>query len=1054
VSENNQSVVMGYMRDSAITQISNNYENKEIVNEYLQEKFEEINKLFEESNLDKIEEIIINIDEKKEKLESSDELQLLEYKALLNILRKKFDRVNFYIQRIDKIGNGEHHKDTIKFNLAIHKNDFEIFREELIIKKVSNCSIDEKELEFFFHTYKFLEGIKFFEKHRGNVVSEDVLAMVAKMYICYQKNESGKEILDNISLKSEDIKLWLTIIELEAILSQYIYIADFVENEDLEKIIKSFLEINIDKISAWEKLYLDMNLVRLYIFYDVNKAEHLVLSLRERSNDLKINILYMDVLEQLRKFEELENIYEEIMQSIDDDNIVSDLIYRGILIKYHFKKYNEVIKLYEDYIDFDDYIGDCTYFYGKSLIEMNGTVKTKNLLQKKIEGKNNFELLLLAELNLGNKEKANGYLEKILNKIDVNNDINLYISEIYMKMERDIKSAFNILKKGAEVKVSFFRELIRLAASTPVDSEFNKVVVKIFLLNYNDSIDEFINGYFYNLFAEKKETRSGYLIAKKMYNKNEFNEIWVNRFLESKIVRHEYKDIQNLINKIQETKNAHYLINVATGYCHLKMFELCIEWSFRAYYYMNEVNKEFILIRLGQIGLELEQNFNKLEFPLKLDGDFVMVLEDEVGIPQIYCFNKQCIYNSFRKESNIHFRSIDDDLYLLLFDKEVGESEFLNEVKLKVIDKIHKYSYMFTKGCEAFFGISQKITISENPNEDGIQPIIDMLELQEFNQNENLKAYLNNKIPFTMLCSSLELVPAYINSLRFSEDKYIYAGKSYIKSIESKKIILSLRSIFLLYFNNLLEVLVETYDVVIGVELINFLKEQLSNLYKELSKDTKRIGTINGKPFINEETKICKIEEIKSYKEIINILENVEVVKVGLEKNILISLPEKIFLDIDIESIEIGKREDGIILLEDNYFSEIVNQIYPNVECGTIGNLIVLLSLNNDEKTVKLLKVFIRQKYKYTFVFETLVKFIFRWNISSKKDEQNFESIISLLIIYDFDGYYKKQLKYILYSLKKNHLLYRISLRKINMLENAIKSKLIPSCFTENLADK
>ena len=1050
MKENNkQTITMGYMSNSTINQIINNYENKEIVDEYLKEKFQEINELFKKNDLDRIEDIIIKVDEKKEKLETCDELQLLEYKALINILRGKFDRVKFFIERIDKIGNGEKYKDTIYLNLAIHKKDFEVFRDELNDRGVSQDIIDENELKFLFHTYKFIEGIEFFEKHRKGIWSEESLTLVAKMYVCQSKLDEGKAILDSISLNDENIKLWLTIIDVELIWRKYLYVTDFVENENLELLINKFLRINAQELNEWEALYLDVNLVRLYLFFDINKAESLILKLRERCNDLKINILYIDILEQLKKFDLAEEIYDEIMISIDTTDVVSDFIYRGILLKYNLKKYDEVVKLYENYIDYEDKIGDCTYFYGKSLIELYGRVRAKELLKLKLNEENNFNLLLLAELNIHDRRAADKYLKVLSKKVEINNDINLYIADIYRRMDSDVKSAFSILKEGAKNKESFFCELVKLAATTKANSEFNKVVINLFLLNYKESVNEFINEYFYNLFAEKKEVRNTFLIAKKMYNNDTKNKVWINRFLESKIVRKDYNNIELLINEIKETENSHYLINVATGYYHLKMFELCVEWSFRAYYYMNEMNKDFILIRLGQIGLSLQQNFNRLNFNFQPGGDFVIILEDEWKNQKIYCFNRQNIYKDFKKESNVHFKGVDDDLYLDLFDKEIGDNIILEMGEFKILDKVSKYLYVFKQGIQSLFDISEKITISEGDNENEIQPFIDMLKSKENSQNEILECYLKGEIPFNVLCSSLEYAPQYIYSMFFGTNRYIYAGEFSIENAGKKKVVLSLRSIFILYFNNLLQVVVENYEIIIGKKIIELLKRVLCDLYSEISKNIKRVGTINGKLFMDKETKESKMKEIQTYKEIINILKGVEVKEIEIENSSLIEFSEVIFSDVEIESIELAKNEQAIICLEDNFLSKILKHVYIDINFATVGNLLVLLSLQKNEEAIKGIKLFIKEKYKYTFTLTSLIKFIFNWSITSEEDEQTFQSIINLLIIYDDNGYYRNCLKYIINNIESNVLVYQISERKIRILKKVIKIGLLPSCFTE-----
>lgn len=762
---------------------------------------------------------------------------------------------------------------------------------------------------------------------------------------------------------------------------------------------------------------------------------------------MELDILYLDVLEQLNKFEEAEKIYENLMKQ-DIENINTDLVVRGILIKYNLKKYDEVKELYEKYINFSNNDSLITYYYGLALIKIFGVKEARIIIKDRVLENDEFSFLLLSELNIDNDILREAYLDKLKSIIDKDSYFILYIADIYYRLDK-LCDAFNILIQGASSNKVFFKRLISLASKTEINSKENNKILNIYMDNYRDETDNYICEYVYIILVRKKKYISAQALAQKMYEEKR-NIYWANNYLEMKFANDELENITELIKILENGNEACYIINAAMGHMKLGSYTLCKELCFKAYSKMKN-DEEFVLLKIGSISLELEQFLESKYKKEILDRDIIVCLADESGEFKNYCFSNENMFSCNTKiRGNIELRNLNDDIFIETLGKEKGEKITVDGTEFTIIEKVNKYSYMFREGISYLLehGETQvkKIIIKEENGKLDIEGLIHEMKGYEEAQKKNMKMYLEGKIPFFLICREREKLPVWLERLSLLDEYGIFAGsmKNTIKKGET--IVVSLNGIFMLYYKDLLKSYIEDFNVIVGEELLKELIGRKNLLIKTIMVKTRTMGLIDGKLFMNEESIDSKRKTIKTYEEIIKILENAKKVKISLVQNELIAIGEGIIPIADIECIEIAKEYKATLILEDYVLSSIAYSLNSGMKIDSIANITIsmILANNNIKRNMTSLKLLIKERYRFVFSAETLENFIRLFEVSDKWRVKKFKEIINLLIEYDFEKYYAYQLFKIAKKLEKNDLKYIEKVKIINIL---IREKYLPKCF-------
>ncbi|MGL5069063.1 MAG: tetratricopeptide repeat protein [Sarcina sp.] len=447
-------------------------------------------------------------------------------------------------------------------------------------------------------------------------------------------------------------------------------IDELKEKEEIKKFEIQILEINKSNLCFSDERNFVLMKARIKFFLSLNECESLILEFKKLYDFVELDILYIDVLEQLNNSTEAEKIYESLVNQ-EEKNISIDLVIRGIFIKYNLEKYDEVKRLYEKYIDFTENTSQATYYYGLTLIKTLGAEKAKNIIAKKILCEDEFDFLLLSEVHINEKKTCESYLNKLQLKIDGKNYFNLYIADIYYRLN-EFDKAYNVLLEGASINKIFFKRLISLASKTDLNSEENNQIFKIYIERYKTEVDSYIGEYIYMLLVRGKRYIQAQVLARKMYEAKK-NIYWTNNYLEMKLVNEELDGIDELIKSVQSSNESKYIINAAMSYMKQGLFELCKEVCFKAYFKI-QTNEEFVLLKIGTIGLEIERFAENISGNQQVGSEFILTLGDIGGQVKKYFFtNENILSYNLKILNDIEVCSFSNDIFIEVLDKGKGE---------------------------------------------------------------------------------------------------------------------------------------------------------------------------------------------------------------------------------------------------------------------------------------------------------------------------------------------------------------------------------------------
>ena len=654
---------------STINQTVNVSENKKIISYLLEKEFMKIDDYLEENKIKEAELILEKIFLKKEALTDSEELKILQYKSLISLLSKEFEKINIYIQEMENFQEFEPYRDTVLLNVAIHKKDIKLLNElknNWENRSVEKISIIQNEMTFWLHIKNYTKVIEIFNSNKEVIDNyEDILVIVGQAYINLGLNEYAVQTFEKCDRELDRIKLWIEIASFRSAFNKYDTIDEFKDKEDINKFITNFSNIEKVNLSFYEEINLVLAHARATFIWDFTKCESLILDLKKIYNFIELDILYLDVLEQSNKFEEAEIIFENIIKNEQEVNI--ELIARGILIKYNLEKYNEVKELYEKYIDFSESMSEITYYYGIALIKLVGIDEAKTRISTKILDNNEFNLLLLSELFLEDEDIREKYLTKLKNKISKTSYFNIYIADIYYRLDM-LKEAFEILLEGSRVNKIFFKRLLPLASKKDINSRENREVMRIYNECYRKEEDGYICGYIYGMLVEGKRYIQAQNLAQKMYEAKK-SLFWANNYLEMKLANEELDDIHDLIRNVQSSNEGRYIINAALGYMKLGSYHLCQELCFKAYSKMKD-DEKIILLKIGMIGLEIGQILNE-DKKNELEREIIVTLGDISGGVKRYCItNENFFFHNSKIQKDIMICGFKDDIFIEVLGKK------------------------------------------------------------------------------------------------------------------------------------------------------------------------------------------------------------------------------------------------------------------------------------------------------------------------------------------------------------------------------------------------
>lgn len=995
-----------------ITQINNeqHFENNNILDDYFQNIFEELDLLLQNGQLSIVENKLNDIALKKQDRFSNDiERKILKYKAFIAINKENKDELESIINLLKNYGEDSREMDDVKFNIAIFYKDDNLFYElknrwEKIFDK---NRLDKNEAIFLYYTKQYTKLIKKFEADEFND-SNDIKSIMARTYSIVDKdNEAEKIFSETKDIDDENF--------LEYIIHKARYIFKNLNNFTQEE-KKNNLDIcmeNINKVcikNLNRNQYKQLMLIKMQILNLIDCEKALKISneiILEFKNDFEIEVIYGDILEKNGKLLEAEKIYEQLITSNLDEHIVM----RILIVKSDLKKWDEIIHIFNKYKeDLKDENFVCRYIYGQALIKC-GDKETAKAIEN--DSKKELSLLLQAKIYIDELEKCKLYLEQIEKCVSENDFILLDVVAIYEELKQ-YEKACEILYKGSNTQLDMYKKFVEIVIKKKLEKYYDDTT-EIYNNIYKNLKNSFVDESIYYIYVQKQNYRGAYVIAKKLYDyKKSLN--WTNEFFRMKVLNNDYDDLENMIKILESSNEPKYLITSAEGYSILNDFQRSKELCYRAFFYLKDKDIE-ILSRISAIGIKANKNehedYND-EIHKRVEIDDVVILIEEDGSKLIICLNREMYYQIEKIDLGIYHISNNNELWFEVLGKNINYRLIYNKKTYVIKDIINKNDYMFriafservSKGKEP---IKQLQILPDDKDLDVIKE-----EMRRANESieKRISFYMKKEakfnIPIYFIINDEIKIRGVINDLLFIK-KYEYMAGTPNRIKSAEKVTLTLVSTIFLAEFGILKDFIKYYDVYVGKQLVDLITKLRNELVNNYNHKEMTLYLLDDKLYRDEKDSNYKREQINFYKNILTELEDTNIVKKSIFDNSrLIDIPEEFLKSCDIESAEIAMDIEGIVFIDDLFTQDVFNGFYQKIKISNTAGFLSSILFKDYKKYNKILEKLIKGKYKYVFTDDSLVNVIISFQIDKKSDLNKFKNFIRLIIENDIDNYYKR----------------------------------------------
>ncbi|WP_298126047.1 PIN domain-containing protein [uncultured Clostridium sp.] len=1036
--------------NNTIEQKLNCFENEEIIDDYFKDKFLLIENHFNNNEIEEVENILNDICLKKEKFNSDVEISLLKYKALIYLIKNDNNNMEIIVEKLKKMNGSKYALQEIKFNLAIRKGDYYIFnelKEEWLLDNKDIKKININEIKFLFLSRQYKKVIEKVDEdiYKSN---KDIMNILAMSLSFEGRYDEAENIINEIKVDSDEYKLSWIYNEFNKYFSKIKYYGDVEDIDTLVTYVEEINKINKINLNKQQIKQLDILLLRGLYFTNVSEAEKKFRKLQENyKDDFEISILGIDILEKVNKSDEAEKIAEYILNLRKDITI----IYRILIIKSRKEKWKEVIDIYNSNNGkVDDIEGLCRYLYGLALIEIYGTQIAYKIMKYEICENTTLDLLLLARINVDNKEKCEQILDDICNRVDSTDLIRIDICDLYLNIN-NYKKAYICLKEGAHIKNIFLKKLITIS----IEKEYNyQDILDIYHKRQDLQNNTYINSNIYYIALKLNNYRYAYYISEKIY-KAENNSFWINEYIRMKLINEEFEGLESLVKLIDNINQSEYIITAAEVYAYFQDYQRSNELSYRAFYYLDKCNNKIdILNRINAISLKLfnlessEKANEKNKDKVKLN-DIVTLKNKDNYILKI-CLNEEIYYQKDKCIMDINHIKMNDILWIELMGKSVGDTLKINEVEYKVTNIINKISYMYRIAFQNRIDNSEGDEIKQISIQGNSKEQLNLDEMKNVLRESNKKVenvidmYMKQEngigVPVYFIRNDKELLKELLESLMYSKDTGIIAGKSVVVSRNSK-VVLTLVSIIILELNSLLDDFLNFYDVYIGDRVINEIDNIIKILVSKYNKKDISLYLIEDKLVVDEKNKDYKIKRINFYRGILSKLEKATKIEKSIVNSALFIMPEVLVKSFDIQSIEIANELKASLVIDDYFYARLAQSVYNNIDIFNTGGFVATMVCENYNKYIKLAEKLIVERYQYVFNLETLAHLLLNMKVDTKKSRDKFIKLINKLLENDINGYYQSVLRDICLILCFKLKIYQIVRRKIDIIMNCVNLK-------------
>lgn len=970
------------VKNDIICEMKSNGINKYTLDNFLvKEKFEFIKKLVNSNQYDNAEKEIDKIIALDSCNIIKDNEELYYFKGLIEIYFKGNYNIENIISNIRQINNTSNFIAELRYNIACINKDndmYEIAMKLFRANKVDESEIKLKEIYFYIlkdNNYNFLDTLMEDEEIRYEYIENDkAYFYIGIKYL--QLNEYNKatkyfdlanKINNNyVYIYNRNISKFISMIYTkDFIILDKIKINELINNLliELESLKLYFNEVNIDeKIQFWAHY---LNLL-LYV-----KPEQVEIKVNELDSKIRINDEIQSILGYsyfILGKKEAKYIYE----SIWTHNILYTIRYLNILNEY---ENNEKIKEILRQVDKEDYdewgimaildieqdldnaiskeneysirYGEKPYFIN-NIIKIASKLRLYDLVKKycdKIELLyNDFETNDLVEVTRSLYHiKEFNVAKKILE--------NIYdISEVTIEIYLDI-----LFNENTDESLELFECIINQNVTY---NKFPKIIL------FNRAKMNIKNEEWENALSELKEIY-------KFEDDHSFSTMYYSLLCMFKL--HNFNDFDKFEEFLLKSNLVCGHILVAMCYAKMRKWYKAKKLAFESLYrYENSITKEdiinYVAMNFNNIHQEHDDKINKVS------QDCVVIIKSTDGDERKIHFSmsNKLIVEEGEHNHNCENYTCEHDLYYSFLGSGVDDSIIVDD-KIYIIEEImdrNIYYFRYYKDkLESYYPDHDVYKVISSESIEGLLDEMKKHMLPIRKRTEKLLNYYNfgidTGIPISLLSDSeLSNYREVILFLLYNSEQKYYSSKIKLKLKEPY--ILSLSSIIVLQLIGRLESIPR--DISNKVYITKNIKEYIKNKINSMNSSGKsEVGSMYldefNEPIFIERSEADRKDELEFWKNILVNINKFKILDIKKTKNKIYKELKSIVNRIDIECIELAKKLNGTLIIDDLFISKLYQTIYP--QSVSANSAYFLLKDCDMEIKDKIDVIYTLSKFKY-----------------------------------------------------------------------------------------
>lgn len=319
---------------------------------------------------------------------------------------------------------------------------------------------------------------------------------------------------------------------------------------------------------------------------------------------------------------------------------------------------------------------------------------------------------------------------------------------------------------------------------------------------------------------------------------------------------------------------------------------------------------------------------------------------------------------------------------------------------------------------------------------------MDLTEINGLIYLWELEQYNNKSSAITFISESLSEQQFILEMIEREEEYKLNVGIPRLVK-KGSKLMLTISSILFLHRYNLMEDLIEYYDLIILRSTVKYFEMELENIEKQIDfieyeiYNNQRDLAFNKleirkylEQYREEKDKIQETFEILKAARIIDLYDRYDSDKIDLSSKISIYSKldmDRLFSKADLESAYFASNHDVHLLIDDQLTKTMFID-YLELDPGlisTTAGIVNSLLLEDLDRYVDILEELVGMKYEYIWDYAALFKILF--NYKTLETENRIKNILVKALDMDSNGYYKRLI---------------IKILSLDMLEDEVKDML------------